>query len=286
MGLIGIILRCTAVVGMMQRAGKRKSLTPNGLTAGMITGLIHAVHPWSIFTILLFGFFITGTAFTKVKANIKKKLTVSPTGGAGGEGPRTEVQVLANSVIASVLILLHALFKRSQCFDSDILAIGVIAQYAAVTADTWSSELGILSRSRPILITTMRPCPPGTNGGVSQTGLISAFAGGAFVGLLTALFAPFCDSWSLVSRLRLIFGIAIVGFTGSILDSLLGATLQQSVANDSGVIIEVEGGEKKRLSGKIVSGADVLSNNGVNLAMAFATTVLTMFIAYAFYGFH
>ena len=34
-------------------------------------------------------------------------MTSSATGSPGGEGARTHVQVLANSIVASVLILLH-----------------------------------------------------------------------------------------------------------------------------------------------------------------------------------
>lgn len=161
----------------------------------------------------------------------------------------------------------------------------IYSQYAAVTADTWSSELGILSKTRPILITSFKSCPPGTNGGVSRFGLTAGLAGGAFIGLLASLFTPFCESWTIISRVKFIFGVAILGLAGSIIDSVLGATLQQSVANEKGLIIEVEGGEKRELDGRIVSGSNILSNNAVNLLMACITTALSVVIANKFYGF-
>lgn len=91
----------------------------------------------------------------------KAHLTSSATGGTGGEGARSYVQVFANSGFACILIGLHAYLLSSSPFISShvaifagpyfptltrLLPIGIVAQYAAVAADTFSSELGILSK--------------------------------------------------------------------------------------------------------------------------------------------
>lgn len=64
---------------------------------------------------------------------------MSATGATGGEGARTHVQVLANSIVASILILLHTklLFSRQggkeeRCFSyggdvGDLLTVGIVA---------------------------------------------------------------------------------------------------------------------------------------------------------------
>lgn len=162
-------------------------------------------------------------------------------------------------------------------------------QYAAVTADTWSSELGILSSSEPILITTLKPCPKGTNGGVSPLGLGVAVAAGAYIGLLSMIFTPLCSpDWTITCRLGFIAFMAGLGLYGSIMDSLLGALFQRSVVNDKGLIIEAEGGgalnvgsseSDKKSEIKVISGnLNLLTNNQVNLLMAVITSVTGMAI--------
>ncbi|KAK8168946.1 integral membrane protein DUF92-domain-containing protein [Phyllosticta citrichinensis] len=102
------IIAVPATAGLVYRAWSRKSLTPLGILVAALVAVAHAVHPWGVFFVQLVVFFLAGTAATKVKHDIKARLTHSSAGGAGGEGPRTHVQVLANSAVASVLVLLHA----------------------------------------------------------------------------------------------------------------------------------------------------------------------------------
>merc|ERR1712093_378526 len=161
-------------------------------------------------------------------------------GSSGGEGARTHVQVLANSGVASILTLLHAyqLYKRNDgvlprsstdCYSwpGDLLVVGIVANYAAVAADTFSSELGILSKSKPRLITSwnLREVPPGTNGGVTLHGLASGFLGSLVIVAASVALIPFCGpkvgGWGLNARNRFAFAMAIWGALGSVLDSLL-----------------------------------------------------------------
>ena len=108
-------LAIPAITLLILRSLTNRSLTPLGTLVALLTAIAHAVHPWSVFFALLSTFFLTGTAVTKVKHDVKARLTLSSADGAkgarggsgGGEGARTHVQVLANSFVASVLILLH-----------------------------------------------------------------------------------------------------------------------------------------------------------------------------------
>jgi uncharacterized membrane protein len=215
----------------------------------------------------------------QVKEHVKANLTLKSGGSSGGEGPRTHVQVLANSLTASILSLLHAYQLRSRqhallaspgadtgslCFawGGDLLVVGIIANYACVAADTLSSELGILAKGQPRLITslTLRKVPRGTNGGVTLTGLAAGLLGSVIIVTAAMLFLPFCTAdtasklgggapWSGEQRRTLILGLTLWGLLGSLVDSILGGLFQRSVKDvRSGKIVEGEGGVRVLVS--------------------------------------
>lgn len=270
------IIAVPATLALIYRAHSHKSLTPLGLVAAAVTAIAHAVHPWNLPFALLVVFFLAGTRVTKTKKDVKEKLTVQAAGGSGGEGPRTHIQVLANSFVASILSLVHAYILHRQpevCYGwgglaRNILPIGIIANYAAVAADTFSSELGILSTHTPRLITspTLRRVPRGTNGGVTIWGL-SAGLLGSFLIVITSLFLiPFCPvyhdahrtapsglqggfGWGPNEKIYLTAALTIWGALGSVLDSILGGLFQQTVKDTrTGRVVEGEGGKKVLVS--------------------------------------
>lgn len=120
------------------------------------------------------------------------------------------------------------------------------SNYAAVAADTFSSELGILSKSKPRLITApWRVVPPGTNGGVTVTGLAAGALGAFILAATSTLIVPFCGSWNITEKLTYTFAMTAAGFSGTLLDSLLGTLFQASVVDvHSGKVVEGEGGRK------------------------------------------
>ncbi|KAF2461220.1 integral membrane protein DUF92-domain-containing protein [Lineolata rhizophorae] len=241
-----------ATLALVYRAWSRKSLTPAGIIVAAATAIAHAAHPWPVYFALLSVFFLAGTAVTKVKHDVKAHLTHSSSGSPGGEGPRNHVQVLANSAVASVLVLLHTytLSKRDPepCWGhrSDVLVVGIVANYAAVAADTFSSELGILARSEPRLITApWKKVPKGTNGGVTLWGIMAGALGAAVVAGTSVALIPFCEGWTTSSKTSFAAAVITIGMTGSLLDSLLGALLQASVVDvRTGKVIEGNGGGK------------------------------------------
>lgn len=144
--------------------------------------------------------------------------------------------------------------------------------YAAVAADTFSSELGIISSTKPRLITspTLREVPPGTNGGVTAVGILAGFLGSFTVALTSAVLLPFCtvgatsttgkilgdnqpgfeggSGWGWREKLVWVGAVTLWGGMGSLLDSLLGGWLQASVIDArTGKVIEGVGGKKVRL---------------------------------------
>ncbi|KYK60961.1 DUF92 domain protein [Drechmeria coniospora] len=290
------IIAIPATLALVIRASKKNSLTPAGLVAATLTAAAHAYHPWNLPFVLLCVFFLAGTRVTHIKENVKATMTVQSRGTPGGEGPRTHVQVFANSLMASILTVLHALQLRSRaaaladpttpkpagtlCYSwgGDLLVVGIIANYAAVAADTFSSELGILSSSQPRLISswTLRKVPRGTNGGVTMLGLGAALLGSMVIVTAAMLFLPSCtpdaaEAWGggvpwTMERRRTFMGFLVLwGALGSLLDSLLGGIFQRSVRDvRTGKIVEGEGGSRVLVS----AAADLAAATGVSGARA------------------
>lgn len=78
------------------------------------------------------------TDLEQVKHDVKARLTLTSSGTSGGEGGRTHVQVLANSIVATVLVLLHARQLRARdkngtgsqgCwpYGEDLLVVGIVS---------------------------------------------------------------------------------------------------------------------------------------------------------------
>ena len=149
--------------------------------------------------------------------------------------------------------------------------MGSYSNYAAVAADTFSSELGILSKSKPRLLTSwnLREVPPGTNGGVSLTGTLAGFGGAFIIALTSLILLPFCSAdpsivgqlsgsksgleggtgWDWQEKIYWVTAVTIWGGLGSVLDSALGGLFQASVIDSrTGKVIEGTGGKKVSIS--------------------------------------
>ena len=159
--------------------------------------------------ILLMVFFITSSgmsrAFKKRKQGLNEKFSKGSERDAG--------QVFGNGGLATLFVLVHAIYP-----ESIVGWVGFAASLAAVNADTWATELGVLNPTSPRMITNLgKRVEKGTSGGISLFGTLASLLGASIIALPAAWFA---HNWALFPI------ISLAGLTGSLFDSLLGATVQ------------------------------------------------------------
>jgi uncharacterized protein (TIGR00297 family) len=121
--------------------------------------------------------------------------------------------VFANGLVATAAAILYGVTGHAAFVA---LFMGSVASAAA---DTTASEIGVTGKT-PYLITTLQPVPRGTNGGVTLRGEVAAVIASAIVAV-TAWLMGVADPWMVVVTV-------IAGFIGTNVDSLVGATLENS----------------------------------------------------------
>ncbi len=219
--LLGFLL--AAVIAYA--AYRARSLSKSGAWGALLTGtLIFGLGGWQ-WAVLLLGFFVSSSLLTRLFGRRKASLNEKFDKG----GRRDLGQVLANGGVASLFAALSYFFP-----DSAWTWVGFAASMAAVNADTWATELGVLNPAPPRLITTGKPVERGTSGGISFYGTLAAAAGAGFIALLAALVTPslflsplLLSSFPLVTSHILLFALlTLAGLLGALFDSLLGATVQ------------------------------------------------------------
>ncbi|MDX1435287.1 MAG: DUF92 domain-containing protein [Anaerolineales bacterium] len=206
--ILGLIL--SLLIGGL--AWRARSLTASGAAAAAaVGGIIFGLGglPWAA---LLLTFFISSSLLSSLFSARKENL-----GEKFAKGARRDWgQVLANGGLGALLALFHTL-------DPNALWpwIAYSGAMAAVTADTWATEIGVLSGRPARLVTTGQAVEAGTSGAVSPLGLGASLGGAATIGLISWAAAPVEDDYGL-----LIAAVSIAGLAASLFDSLLGATVQ------------------------------------------------------------
>jgi uncharacterized protein (TIGR00297 family) len=260
-----------AALVLALRATQKRTLTRAGATVGFVVGFL--LVSTGLRGFVLFFFYQLGSLATRYNQRAKAALDVT-CAEASVRGAR---QVLAVSLIAVVLSLYHALVYGSERAFTNAngaqtkLACAVLAHHATSMGDTLASELGMLSKSPPVLIIKpWRGVAPGTNGGVTLFGTVCSLVGGAIIGLLTAAMDA-CSGIRPIQWMKLCLFGAMCGGLGSIVDSFMGATLQATYWN--GKTKQVQHGQGG-VDTKLIGGFDLLSNEQVNFGSLVVMTFL------------
>jgi uncharacterized protein (TIGR00297 family) len=273
------------------RGHRRGSLSRSGAALAFVVGLVSCAASVR-FGLTLIAFFLSSSKMTRVGAARKRKLEEGHTVG----GNRNWVQVAANGGLGTALAAAFYRATRGAGLHPELpvdigaqpaaslLQVAYLCHYAACNADTWASELGVLSRAKPRLVTTLRVVPAGTNGGVSALGTAASVGGGLAIGLVfwavgaaAAAAPPLLEGGAAAggggaapAQWPLIPLGAAAGGVGSLVDSLLGATLQYSAWCDEQKLVV----ETPRATAKRICGRHVLDNHQVNFLAAAITSAL------------
>jgi uncharacterized protein (TIGR00297 family) len=258
--LIYLIITLNAIIAAA--AYRRKSVSRSGGMLGAVVGAGIWLAGGLMLWLLLAFFFASSTMFSKLGVIKKRSLKIIHAKSDVRDG----IQVLANGGIPLVTAALYGIFA------DPVFLIMFAASLASATADTWASEVGFLSKRDPISITTGTRVKPGISGGITPLGTCMACLG--------AFAAAIVFSWSLsvmeldnLSAGMIVTIITISGFLGTLVDSLLGATIQAHYIHQEKQIIT----ERSSINGITLSlyrGYPWITNDTVNALSGAAAALI------------
>jgi len=219
--LIAIILAALiAVVAWRYRALSRSGALAATIVGGLVFGL--GGPTWGV---VMVAFFLSSSLFSFWQHDRKLSGSIEHAKHA----QRDAVQVLANGGLGALLAVVVGIVGHESSWYP-WLTLAYFGSLSAAAADTWATEIGMLSTQTPRLITTGQPVPRGQSGGVSWLGFAASLGGGLMMGVSTFLFIQlasllttgqwFLQDWFLLPV------CAFAGLAGSVVDSLFGASLQ------------------------------------------------------------
>ncbi len=208
-------------------AFKREALTEGGTLTAMLIGTLTFVFggwPWFL---TIAAFFVSSSVLSHYKLKQKEKINKD----FAKAGARDSFQVTANGILATLLAVAYYFYPNAWLF---VAFAGVVA---TVNADTWATELGVLSKEKPVSILTGKSVRTGTSGAVSTGGTIAGIIGSLFIGALAVFFVIASNNAFGTHFLAgatsdafrttlLVFVITLAGVVGIMADSILGATVQ------------------------------------------------------------
>ena len=194
---LGISIILSLLLGLI--AYLKKALTmPALILAVLFSTLITYFGGLTSFIILVVVFLgsIIAKLFHKNKKSNKRKL----------------IQIISNVGIGALSLIIYK-------FTSNDLYLLIYASVMAESlADTLASDIGVLSKNEPINILTLKKGERGLSGNISFLGLTSALIGSLLIGTIYYI--------GMDKSITSFIIIILSGFLGSLIDSILGASIQ------------------------------------------------------------
>jgi len=210
------------VAALLLASGIRRMLDASGMIAAMVVGLVVSLLGHWTWLAIMVVFLVLGSLATRWRFEEKRAMSIQE----GNEGIRGWRNVLANGAAPSIVAILGWMG------DGDWYFLGMACCASVALSDTLASEIGSLDpRTRSII--NLEAVPPGTNGGMSPTGTFAAMSGSLVIAAVTVLMIPYSHDGFHHKTTLLIDArgesfvlIALVGWIGCQVDSVLGALLE------------------------------------------------------------
>ena len=212
-----------------------KTVSKSGLTGGVVVGTIIYLCLGIGGFLILFTFFALGSWSSKHKYEWKASHGVAQE----NRGKRSVKHAVAKGGVGLVMAIMALLTDIPEVFK-----IAFVAAFATATFDTISSELGQIYGKKPILITTMKSVPVGTDGAISIEGTILGMLSAALIG---------AEAYALhLINLPSIIIVVAAAFVGTTVESVLGATIER----------------RKWVSNEVINFINISTGAGVSMLMA------------------
>ena len=194
---LGISIILSLLLGLIAYL-KRALTMPALILAVLFSTLITYFGGLTSFIILVVVFLgsIITKLFHKNKKSNKRKL----------------IQIISNVGIGVLSLIIYK-FTSNDLYL--LIYASVMAEYLA---DTLASDIGVLSKSEPINILTFKKGERGLSGNISFLGLTSALIGSLLIGTIYYI--------GMDKSITSFIIIILSGFLGSLIDSILGASIQ------------------------------------------------------------
>lgn len=252
--LIYVLIAVMVILGYTARL-----LTVSGAAAAYVVGIFTVLGLGLKGLFILALFFASSSFWSKIKSSNKRKAEEMLVKGSR----RDWQQVLANGGLAAISSALYF------ATDDSLWLLGFCVCNAAANSDTWASEVGSMSRVKPFFIKTFKRVERGTSGAVSLLGTTAAVLGSFVIAVASYYFFHLTEGEFLF--------ILFLGFTGNVVDTLLGAFVQASYqCSVCGIKTEkpFHCGRKTNL----IKGIPFLNNDTVNFLSGLSALLLGILI--------
>lgn len=172
-------------------------LDREGIILAIVMGILITYFGGLNYLLLMLGFFFFAVIVTKYEHGVKRDMGIY-------EHERGWENVLSNGLFPTILAV--ASFQYG--------FIPFIASVAAVTADKFGSELGVLSKEKPLNLANLKRTKPGTSGALTLMGSVASLLGAIVIGFLSIFLFEVTPTQALL--------LGAAGFGGSVVDSIFG----------------------------------------------------------------